>query len=60
MGQKGHEEELDSSCHGKKDLSHIKCIKCNKYGCYASNCPRRKKGNGFLQCWEGCYKGFSQ
>jgi hypothetical protein len=55
-GQKGKEEESDSSCQGKKDLSHIKCFRCDKHGHYASQCPERKKGKGKQQQQQGVCK----
>jgi hypothetical protein len=44
-GQKGKKEDLGSSNQGKKDLSHIKCFKCQKFGHFASQC-HEKKGKG--------------
>jgi hypothetical protein len=47
-GQKGKKEDSSSSNQGKKDLSHIKCFKCQKFGHFASQC-HEKKGKGKQQ-----------
>jgi hypothetical protein len=35
-GQKSKLEESNSSCQGKKDLSHIQCFMCGKHCHYVS------------------------
>jgi hypothetical protein len=39
------EEDSSSSNQDKKNLSHVKCFKCDKMGHYAFKCPK-KKGKG--------------
>jgi hypothetical protein len=47
---KGKGKSKDSTSQtGKKDLSKIKCFKCQKKGHYASQCPDKKKGKGKQQ-----------
>lgn len=36
MKKGGKKEDLVSLDHGKKDLSHVKCFVCHKFGHYAS------------------------
>jgi hypothetical protein len=42
-GQKGKKEDSSSSNQGK-DLSRIKCFKCQKFGHFASQCVMRRRG----------------
>jgi hypothetical protein len=42
-GQK-KKEDSRSSNHWKKDLGHVKCFKCHKFGHHASLCPKNGKG----------------
>jgi hypothetical protein len=46
-GKKGKKEDSCSSNQGK-DLSHIKCFKCHRFGHYASHF-HEKKGKGKQQ-----------
>lgn len=45
QGRKDKGESLDPfpEHKKKKDLSHIKCFKCQKHGHYARQCPEPKK-----------------
>ena len=48
-GSKGNSEGETSQSGKKKDLSKIKCFACQKSGHCASQCPKKKKGQGHLE-----------
>jgi len=46
---RGKNEEIYSSNHSTKELSHVKCFKYHKKGHYASECLEKKKGKNKQQ-----------